>query len=97
MNVIKSLQARISDRLTETKNPCKTYATEDKAEQVGVKFAKELGKYFDTTGREARFVTVYIHQLDRWTVAFDFSELLARNTACGGYVGVAAQAGFYSY
>jgi hypothetical protein len=97
MNVVKSLQERIADRLTETKNPCKTYSTEEKAEKVGAEFSKKLGNYFDTTGRPSRYVTVYITELDRWTVAFDFSELFARNTACGGYVGVASDAGFYSY
>ena len=97
MNIIKNLQQRIADRLTETKNACKTYATEDKAEQVAVEMAQKLGNQFDTNGRPCRYVVFKIESLDRWTAAFDYSELFGRNTAMGGYIGTAADAGFYTF
>lgn len=97
MNVVKSVQNRISNRLTETKNPCKTYATYETADKIGETFAKDLGKYFDSTGKESRYIVVYIKELNRYTPAFDYSELFSRKNAIGGYVGVAANKGFYTY
>lgn len=97
MNIIKNLQARINERLAETSKPCKTYASYNKADEVGEKFAAKLGKAFDTAGRPARYVVVYIDAMQRYTPAFDYSELFSRSTAMGGYVGMAANAGFYSF
>jgi hypothetical protein len=97
MNIIKSLQNRISDRLTETKSPCTCYKTEAKAEQVAAELSVQYGRMFDTTGRACRYVIVYIEQLDKWTPAFDFSELFGRSTSNGGYVGVASDKGFYTF
>lgn len=97
MNIIESLVKRIESRLLETKNACKTYATEDKAVKVADEFSKKLGSYFDSTGRASRYVIVFIPSLNRYTPAFDYSELFSRNTSKGGYVGVASDAGFYSF
>ena len=34
MNIIKDLLKRIEDRRVETKNPCKSYATEESADKI---------------------------------------------------------------
>lgn len=43
-NIIKSLAARIEERLTETKNPCKNYATEAAAEKATAAVALVLAR-----------------------------------------------------
>jgi hypothetical protein len=96
MNVIKDLQARIARRLTETKNPCKTYATEAGAEKAAEKMAARGAEHFGAN-RPANFIIVYVPELGRYTPAFAINELLARPETTGGYVGIFGAAGFYTY
>ena len=96
MNVIKDLQTRIARRLTETKNPCKTYATEAGAEKAAEKMAAHGAEHFGTS-RPANFLIVYVPELGRYTPAFDINELANRPDARGGYVGIFGAAGFYTY
>jgi len=96
MNVITELQTRIARRLTETKNPCKTYATEAGAERAAVKMAERGAAHFDCN-RPAQYVIVEVPELGRYTPAFAINELLARPEARGGYVGIFGAAGFYTY
>jgi hypothetical protein len=99
MNVVKDLIARIETRRKETKNPCKSYATEAKAEAVAEKLALDLANYFaiapSSNVRPCRYIVAYNEVWGRWVVGFDFTELLARKTSTGGYLGVAD--GFYTY
>lgn len=101
MNVNAELIARIEARRAETKNPCKSYKTEAKAEEVAAAFAVKLANYFSrfnaTDIRPCRYVVVYNEAWGRWVVGFDLTELLGRNTSTGGYIGVAGDAGFYTY
>ena len=96
MNVIKDLQTRIARRLTETKNPCKTYATEAGAEKAAEKMAAQAAEHFGSS-RPANYLIIFVPELGRYTPAFAINELVARPDARGGYVGIFGAAGFYSY
>jgi hypothetical protein len=92
MNIIKDLISRIETRAKETKDPCKTYASEERAEVAAEKMAKEVAEYFTVKNvayqiRPARYVVVYVPCLDRWTYGIDMSELLGRSDTTGGYLG----------
>lgn len=97
MNVIKNLIERIEKRRIETAKPCKAYATEEKAEAVASEYALRYGKLFDRLGNPCRYVVVYNVAWGKWVIGFDFTELMGRRYAMGGYVGVAADEGFYTY
>uniref|UniRef100_A0AAU8GSE9 Uncharacterized protein n=2 Tax=Viruses TaxID=10239 RepID=A0AAU8GSE9_9VIRU len=88
-NIIKSLTARIEERLAETKNPCKNYATEAAAEKataaVALKAAQSLT--MDENAKPADYVVIYIESWGRWVGCINLSEVLRRPNA-GGYVGV---------
>lgn len=88
MNVIHSLISRIESYLTETKSPCKTYASEASAEKAMTKYSEQAGKYFDRDGKPARFVIFYIPAMGRWAGALDYTELFGRRNATGGYLGL---------
>lgn len=93
MNIIKDLQRRIAGRLLETKTPCKTYATEVRADMEGETAAQRLADYFakdkSQPARPAMYVVVYIPELDRWTYCLCITEVLGRTTSTGGYIGIA--------
>lgn len=96
MNIITNLQARIENRLTETKNPCKLYATENRAEAAIAKLAAQVGKYFGSD-RPAQFVVFQIESVGKWTAAIDINEVCSRPESRGGFVGICADKGFYTY
>ena len=98
-NVVADLIARIEERRTETKNPCKNYSTEAKAESVAKRFSKEFAAHFAVakTQQPCRYVVAFDQAWGKWIVGFDLTELMSRKTSTGGYVGVAARAGFFSY
>lgn len=98
MNIVKSLIARIEDTRLENKNPCKNYATEAAAEKATAKMAMDAATYFTKPGvevRSARYVVVFDEAWGRWVGGIDLSELLARPTSTGGYLGFTV--GFYAY
>lgn len=100
MNIVKDLIARIEKRLTETKNPCKLYATEAKAEAVAVELAQLCADHFAKTGtatRPARYVVVLIPSVNKWTVGFDLTEVMNRADSTGGYLGIMSERGFYTF
>ena len=100
MNLVKDLVARIEKRLTETKSPCKLYATEKVAESIAETFALEFAQYFardPSKAHPARYIVVHIPSVDKYTVGFDLSELMSRSTHTGGYVGIVSASGFYSF
>ncbi len=95
MNVIATLTARIEEYRATNKNPCKNYATREAAEKATAAAAEKAGKYFDTNGMPARYVVFFNEAWGRWVGAMDYSEMFARKTCAGGYVG--AISGFYTY
>lgn len=95
MNVIESLITRIEDYRKSNKQPCKSYATEAAAVKATAAAAKKAGLYFDQAGNSARYVVFFNAAWGRWIGALDYSELLGRKTATGGYLG--AISGFYTY
>lgn len=100
MNIVKDLVARIEKRLLDTKKPCRLYATEERAEAEAVDQAAFMGAYFarpGTTSRPARYVVVFIPSVGKWAIGFDLTEVMNRHNACGGYVGVMADRGFYTF
>lgn len=96
MNIVATLIERIEDRLTETKNPCKSYATEARAEGATERMAKEVAAYHGAD-RPARYVVVYVESWGRWIGAVDLTELLSRPDTGGGYVFFCADKGFYTF
>ena len=100
MNVTQTLIARIEDYRTTNKTPCKSYATEAKAEAVAARLSVRYATYFTINGREVvpcRYIVAFNEAWGRWIVGFDFAELLQRSTSTGGYLGIASSDGFYSY
>ena len=107
MNIILSLQSRIAKRLEETKSPCKTYKTMAAAEKVAAKTAQKAAAYFDVeyqfgnkeldNVRPARYVIFHIAKLDRYAIGFDQTEIMGRKDFAGGYVGMLAEEGHYTY
>lgn len=95
MNVIESLIERIEDYRKSNSKPCKSYKTRAAAEKVTAEAAKIAGKHFDQTGEPCRYIVFFNPAWGRWVGALDFTELLRRPTATGGYLGVCP--GFYSY
>lgn len=106
MNLVKDLVVRIEKRLTQTKRPCKLFSTEAKAEAVAEKEAKYLAVYFSRHSmsdaeaeniRPARYLIVYIPSVGKYAIGFDQTEVMARSTSTGGYVGVMSDRGFYTF
>ena len=100
MNVITELKARIEKRLTETKNPCKSYKTEASAEKATAKVAQFAANHFSSDMRNldavpARYVVFYVESMGRWVGAIDLNELVQRPTMTGGYLGICGE--FYTY
>lgn len=94
MNVIKSLVARIEERLTETKTPCKLYATEASAEKAAEQWVAKGAEYFGVSERDVRYVIVKVPSVDKYTVCFDTAYLFGAKRV-GGYVGFFEN--FYCY
>jgi predicted ATPase len=100
MNIAKDLIARIEDYRATNKKPCKSYATEAKAEEVAQTLAVKYAAYFANSkngNAPCRFIVVFNEAWGRWVVGFDFSELLSRNSSTGGYIGIASNDGFFTY
>tara|TARA_R110001632_G_C11309032_1_gene414479 strand:+ start:934 stop:1257 length:324 start_codon:yes stop_codon:yes gene_type:complete len=107
MNIITSLQNRISRRLTETKSPCKTYKTIAAAEKVADKLALEASAYFDGKYQDGQikiedvipmqYVIFHIAELERYAIGFNQTEVMQRQNRCGGYLGVIANEGHYTF
>ena len=99
MNVTTKLLNRINERLTETKSPCKLYATESSADKAGLKVAEKAAKHFAPYGQQntqpANYLVIYIPSIEKWTACIDMSELLSRRDSAGGYLGICGN--FYTY
>lgn len=96
MNIIKHLTDSIDKRLLETKNPCKSYATEASAEKATAKMAKQVAEHH-CCDRSAQYVVFYVESMRRWVGAIALNELLGRSGCKGGYLGLCAQSGFYTF
>ena len=98
MNITASLIARIQDRLTETKNPCKNSATEAAAEKAVSVVAMNAAEHFAVNpdeAKSARYVVVFIPSWGRLIGAVDLTELLSLKDMTGGYLGVCGD--FYTF
>jgi len=97
MNTIDTLIARVEASRATNSNPCKNYKTQANAEKATCAVAKMAGRYFDRAGIEAEYVVVFNAAWGRWIGAVNLNELVNRKTSVGRYIGVVAQAGFFSY
>lgn len=92
MNITKSLIARIEEARTTNKNPCKNYATESAADKATAIVAKKAADHFqrnqDGTAAPARYIVVYVESWGRWVGGVDLTELMARPSSTGGYLGI---------
>jgi len=95
MNIIKHITHRIEETRKHNKVPCKNYATEEAAEKAVAKIAVIVGQHHDT--RAADYVVFYNESWGRWVAAISLNELIQRHDSCGGYVGFAADSGFYCF
>lgn len=100
-NIIATVTARIEDYRKENKVPCKNYATEAAADKAVAKMAKIAAVHFhkanDPEAVTANYVVFYIEAWGRWVGAVDMSGLMNRPTSTGGYMGLCAEKGFYTY
>lgn len=96
MNIIKTITKSIELRLLETKNPCKSYKTEELAERYTAKMAKEVSEHHGCD-RSARYVVFYVESMKAYVGAIDLTELLGRKDCNGGYLALCASSGFYTY
>lgn len=97
MNIARSIIARVEDRLEETKNPCKSYASVAAAERAADKYAALAGEWYCKDKKPAQYIVVFVEKLGRHVVAFDQSEMHKRSSFLGGYVGLLANKGFFCY
>ena len=96
MNIIKTILERIESYRVENKQPCKNYATKERAEKATKEMARIAGLHFDSR-TPARFIVFYNEHWDRWIGAVDMSELVSRHDSKGGYLGICSKHNFYSY
>lgn len=99
MDIVKFIIDSIEERRAQTKTPCKSYATQAKAEAIAATLAQQFADYFsiDGTQRPCRYIVAHNEAWNRWVVAFDLTELMRRDTFSGGYIGTVADRGFYTY
>jgi|TARA_R110000787_G_scaffold142541_1_gene256198 hypothetical protein len=95
MNIIKEMTRRIEETREHNKVPCKNYATEEAAEKALAKMATLVGQHHGT--RQADYVVFYNEAWGRWVGAISLNELLQRADSWGGYIGLSADRGFYSF
>ena len=96
MNIIKHLIKRIEDYRKTNKQPCKNYATEERAEKATKKVAKLCQEHLDLE-QPIRYVVFYNEAWGRWVGAINLSEVNTRSDFRGGYMGIASYYKFYSY
>ena len=96
MNIIQTLLERIESYRVENKQPCKNYATKDRAEKATKEMARIAGLHFDSLA-SARYIVFYNEHWNRWVGAIDMSELLSRHDSKGGYLGICSKHNFFSY
>jgi hypothetical protein len=97
MNTIDTLISRVEEYRTTNKTPCKNYKTKEAAEKATASIARMAGVYFDTKGNEAEYIVVFNAAWGRWIGAVNLNELISRQSARGGYVGIVSGAGFFTY
>ena len=51
----------------------------------------------DLMARPARYIVVHIPSVDKWAIGFDLTELMGRHVFAGGYVGIIADDGHYTF
>ena len=99
MNITENLLKRINNRLTETKAPCKLYATESAANKAGLKVATKAANHFAPNGEQdtkpANYLVLFIPAISKWTACVDMNQLLSRPNRQGGYAGICGD--FYTY
>ena len=96
MNIIESVTGRIESYRKENKSPCKSYATQAAAEKAVAKVAQAVGDHHNI-GQSANYVVFFNEAWGRWNAAIDLSGVVNHHKAAGGYIGLAADMGFYTY
>ena len=101
MNTLEFLTSSIEERRKETKSPCKNYASQSAATKATSKLAQKVANHFASDqsqdAKPARYLVFYIEPWGRWVGAIDMTELVNRQSSTGGYLGIASEAGFFSY
>lgn len=98
MNIMTTLRNRMLKDHTTKAFPCKTYKTEKAAEKATSDAALECAASFTKSGLEvksAHYVVFYMPEWGRWVGAINQTEVLRRDNAVGGYLGVCP--GFYKW
>ena len=52
---------------------------------------------FDSNGTSARYIVVFIPNMNKFITAIDMTELIGRRNFIGGYVSHHCSKGFYTY
>jgi hypothetical protein len=96
MNIIESVTNRIESYRKENKSPCKSYATEAAAEKAVAKVAQIVSEHH-MIDRPANYIVFFNEAWGRWNAAIDLTGVVNHPKAAGGYIGLAASMGFYTY
>lgn len=97
MNIVTEIVNRIEARFQETKNPCKSYATQEAAEKAIASVAHAAAVYYGVSGGPARYIVTFIPAMGRWVGAIDQTELMNRKGFMGGYVFFIGDKGHYTF
>lgn len=94
MNNQQNMVERIEANLAQNKSDTKTYATYEKAVEMGKHWSDRFNAS-NGSSIDVDFIPVYLPTLKRWTPVFNLTRYMAihRN---GVYLGFFATAGYYS-
>lgn len=96
MNIIKKLITRISERVQETKSPCKLYSTEEAAEKALAKVSLEAVEFYDHEV-DIDYVVFYVPELGKWTGAVNLTQVFNHPKFKGRYLCFVSDKGFYTF
>ncbi|ACV50173.1 hypothetical protein [Delftia phage PhiW-14] len=90
---------RLLKRATETKEPCRTYATQASCLIAAKKMAQATANHFALDQSKdavpADFFMMLIPNLNRWTFCIHLSEVIKRESSTGGFLGFCSD--IYTY
>tara|TARA_R110002020_G_scaffold436095_1_gene646288 strand:- start:18 stop:347 length:330 start_codon:yes stop_codon:yes gene_type:complete len=96
MNTIEYLIKKIEAYRKTNKQPCKNYATKERAEKATKKVAELCRQHLDLE-QPIEYVVFYNEAWGRWVGAINLSEVHSRSDFRGGYLGIASYYNFYSF
>ena len=97
MNIIDELTRRIESHRQDNKNPCKSYATKERAEIATHKVAELVGEDMRLPENKVKYVVFYIEAWGRWVGAIDVKRAANHPRSNWCDLRISSDNGFYSY